>query len=71
VRDPPVPAPRVMPSASARSPTVLPSSRPPGSMSLSARDTVAVAPRQAGVRGAVSGRQRNSTLLRAVAAVWS
>jgi hypothetical protein len=40
-------------------------------MSLSARDTVGVALRQAGVRGAVSGRQRNSTLLRAVPGAWS
>jgi hypothetical protein len=47
----------VMPSVSARSST-LPSSRKPRSMSRSARDTVAAAPRQAGVPGAVSGRQR-------------
>jgi len=48
----------VMPSVSARSSTDLASSRKPPSMSRSARETVAAAPCQAGVPGAVSGRQR-------------
>ena len=48
----------VIPSVSARSPTLLPSSRYPRSMSRSARETVAAAPRHAGVPGAASGRQR-------------
>jgi len=48
----------VMPSVSARSSTVLPSSRNPRSISRRARDTVAAAPCQAGDPGAVSGRQR-------------
>jgi len=48
----------VMPSVSARSSTLLPSSRKPRSIRRSARETVAPAPRQAGVPGAVSGRQR-------------
>jgi len=48
----------VMPSASARSSTPRPSSRNPRSISRSARETLAAAPRHAGVPGAVSGRQR-------------
>ena len=48
----------VMPSVSARSSTLLPSSRKPRSIRRSARETVAPAPRQAGVPGAASGRQR-------------
>src|SRR5262249_38160255 len=48
----------VMPSVSARSSTVWPSSRKPRAMSRSARDTLAAAPCHAGVPGAVSGRQR-------------
>jgi len=48
----------VMPSVSARFSTLLPSSRKPRSMSRRARETLAPAPRQAGVPGAVSGRQR-------------
>src|SRR5207249_3659232 len=46
----------VMPSVSARSSTVWPSSRKPRSMSRMARETVAAAPCHAGVPGAVSGR---------------
>jgi hypothetical protein len=45
------------PSVSARSSTDF-SSRNPRSISLSARETVAAAPRHAGVPGAASGRQR-------------
>lgn len=48
----------VMPSVSARSSTLRPSSRKPRSIRRSARETVAPAPRQAGVPGAASGRQR-------------
>jgi len=48
----------VMPSASARSPTRVSPSRNPRSIRRSARDTVAAAPRHAGVPGAVSGRHR-------------
>lgn len=48
----------VIPSASARSSTLASPSRNPRSISRSARDTVAAAPRHAGVPGAVSGRHR-------------
>jgi hypothetical protein len=48
----------VIPSESARSSTRASPSRKPRSMRRSARDTVAAAPRHAGVPGAVSGRQR-------------
>ena len=48
----------VIPSVSARAPTLASPSRNPCSMSRSARDTVAAAPRHAGVPGAVSGRHR-------------
>jgi hypothetical protein len=48
----------VIPSASARSSTRCPSSRKPRSISRSARETLAAAPRHAGVPGAASGRQR-------------
>ena len=48
----------VMPSVSARSSTLASPSRNPRSMRRSARDTVAAAPRHAGVPGAVSGRHR-------------
>jgi hypothetical protein len=48
----------VMPSVSARSSRVRSPSRKPCSMSRSARDTDAAAPRHAGVPGAASGRQR-------------
>jgi len=48
----------VIPSASARASTRRPSSRNPRSMSRSARETLAAAPRQAGVPGAASGRHR-------------
>ena len=48
----------VMPSVSARASIVLPSSRNPRSMSRSARETVAAAPRHAGVPGVASGRHR-------------
>ena len=48
----------VMPSVSARSFTLWPSSRKPRSINRSARATLAPAPRQAGVPGAASGRQR-------------
>ncbi len=48
----------VIPSVSARSSTVLPSSRNPRSMSRRARVIVAAAPCHAGVPGAVSGRHR-------------
>ena len=48
----------VMPSVSARASTRRPSSRYPPSISRNARVTVAAAPRQAGVPGAASGRQR-------------
>jgi len=46
----------VIPSVSASSSTRRPSSRNPASMSRSARETLAAAPRQAGVPGAASGR---------------
>ena len=48
----------VIPSVSARSLTLASASRNPRSISLSARDTVAAAPRHAGVPGADSGRHR-------------
>jgi len=48
----------VIPSVSASSSTLCPSSRNPASIRRSARDTLAAAPRQAGVPGAVSGRHR-------------
>jgi hypothetical protein len=48
----------VIPSVSARSATLASLSRNPRSISRSARDTVAAAPRHAGVPGAASGRQR-------------
>ena len=48
----------VIPSVSARSSTLLPSSRKPRSISRSARETEAAAPCHAGVPGAVSGRHR-------------
>jgi hypothetical protein len=48
----------VIPSVSARSSTFAPPSRNPRSIRRSARDTVAAAPRHAGVPGADSGRHR-------------
>lgn len=48
----------VIPRVSASASTRRPSSRNPRSMSRSARDTVAAAPRHAGVPGADSGRHR-------------
>jgi hypothetical protein len=48
----------VIPSVSARSSTVWPSSRNPPAMSRSARVTVVAAPCHAGVPGAASGRHR-------------
>ena len=48
----------VIPSVSARSPTLTSPSRKPRSINRSARETVAAAPRHAGVPGAVSGRHR-------------
>ena len=48
----------VIPSVSARSLTPASPSRNPRSINRSARETVAAAPRQAGVPGAASGRHR-------------
>src|SRR5207249_10364035 len=49
----------VIPSVSARSPTVLPSSRKPPSISLNARVTVAAAPRHAGDARVQADRRRS------------